>query len=44
MRLVQTYLTTASPVPFAPDVIVLADGVAGAQAPTLAAIRAAWRI
>lgn len=42
VRLVLTYLTTASPVPFAPkDVIVLADGVAGAQAPTLAAIRAA---
>lgn len=42
VRLVQTYLTTASPVPFAPkDVIVLADGVAGAQPPTLAAIRAA---
>ncbi|OYU38523.1 MAG: peptidase C14 [Pseudorhodobacter sp. PARRP1] len=42
VRLVQTYLTTQSPVPFAPqDVIVLADGVTGAQAPTLAAIRAA---
>lgn len=42
VRLVQTYLTTASPVKFAAqDVIVLADGVDGAQAPTLAAIRAA---
>ncbi|MES2434963.1 MAG: caspase family protein [Pseudomonadota bacterium] len=42
VRLVQTYLTTASPVKFTPqDVIVLADGVAGARAPTLAAIRAA---
>ena len=42
VRLVQTYLTTASPVPFKPSgVIVLADGVEGAQTPTLAAIRAA---
>lgn len=42
VRLVRTYLTTASPVPFAAqNVIVLADGVEGAQAPTLAAIRAA---
>lgn len=42
VRLVQTYLTTASPVPFAArDVIVLADGVEGAKPPTLAAIRAA---
>ncbi|MDZ4392954.1 caspase family protein [Cypionkella sp.] len=42
VRLVQTYLTTASPVPFKPSgVIVLADGIEGAQAPTLAAIRAA---
>ncbi len=42
VRLVQTYLTTASPVPFAPqDVTVLADGVAGAGAPTLAGIRTA---
>ena len=42
VRLVQTYLTTQSPVTFASrDVIVLADGVDGAQAPTLAAIRAA---
>lgn len=43
VRLVQTYLTTAAPVPFAPqDVIVLADGVAGGTAPTLAAIRGAF--
>lgn len=43
VRLVQTYLTTAAPVPFAPqDVIVLADGVAGGEAPTLAAIRSAF--
>lgn len=43
VRLVQTYLTTAAPVPFAPqDVIVLADGVAGGVAPTLAAIRGAF--
>ncbi|WP_426033458.1 caspase family protein [Cypionkella sp. TWP1-2-1b2] len=42
VRLVRTYLTTSSPVKFAAqDVIVLADGVQGAQAPTLAAIRAA---
>ncbi|MEO5614033.1 MAG: caspase family protein [Cypionkella sp.] len=42
VRLVQTYLTMQSPVKFTPqDVIVLADGVEGAQAPTLAAIRAA---
>ncbi|GLS87493.1 hypothetical protein GCM10010873_24670 [Cypionkella aquatica] len=42
VRLVQAYLTTASPVKFAPDdVIVLADGIAGARPPTLAAIRGA---
>ncbi len=42
VRLVQTYLTTQSPVQFMPqDVIVLADRVKGAKAPTLAAIRAA---
>ena len=41
VRLVQTYLTAASPVPFEhSSVIVLADGVEGAQTPTLAAIRA----
>ena len=39
----QTYLTTAAPVPFAPgNVTVLADGIEGAPAPTLAAIRAAF--
>lgn len=43
VRLVQTYLTTTAPVPFAPgNVRVLADGIDGAQAPTLAAIRAAF--
>lgn len=43
VRLVQTYLTTAAPVPFAPDkVAVLADGIEGAGAPTLAGIRAAF--
>lgn len=42
VRLVQTYLTTASPVPFAPqNVTTLADGVVGAGAPTLSGIRAA---
>lgn len=41
VTLVQTWLTTEAPVPFAPgNVAVLADGVAGSQAPTLAAIRA----
>jgi len=41
VRLVQTYLTTAAPVPFAAaNVMVLADGVT--TAPTLAAIRAAF--
>ena len=40
VKLVQTWLTTAAPVPFAPgNVAVLADGLEGAQAPTLAAIR-----
>jgi hypothetical protein len=40
VALVQTYLTQASPVPFAPgDVTLLADGVKGATKPTLAAIR-----
>lgn len=43
VRLVQTYLTTAAPVPFAPDkVAVLADGIEGAGAPTLAGIRSAF--
>lgn len=41
VKLVETYLTTAAPVPFPKDhVAVLADGVEGATAPTLAAIRA----
>ena len=43
VRLVRDYLTTASPVPFAPEnVMVLADGVEGGTDPTLAAIRAAF--
>lgn len=43
VKLVETYLTTAAPVPFAPEnVTVLADGLPGKQAPTLAAIRAAF--
>lgn len=43
VKLVQTYLTTTAPVPFAPEnVVVLADGIEGAPAPTLAAIRAAF--
>lgn len=43
VRLVRDYLTTASPVPFAPErVRVLADGVEGGTEPTLAAIRAAF--
>ncbi len=43
VQLVATYLTTQAPVPFAPDnVTVLTDGVAGYEAPTLAAIRAAF--
>ena len=43
IALVQTYLTTAAPVPFAAgNVTVLADGIEGAPAPTLAAIRAAF--
>lgn len=43
VKLVQTYLTTTAPVPFAVEnVHVLADGVEGAQAPTLAAIREAF--
>ncbi len=42
VQLVRTYLTTTSPVKFPPqDVILLADGVEGAKAPTLAAIRVA---
>ena len=42
VRLVQTYLTTTSPVPFAlQNVTTLADGVEGAGAPTLSGIRAA---
>ena len=43
MTLVETYLTTAAPVPFAPgNVTVLADGLPGKTPPTLAAIRAAF--
>lgn len=43
VQLVATYLTTEAPVPFAADhVTVLSDGVAGAKAPTLAAIRGAF--
>lgn len=43
VALVQTYLTTAAPVPFAPEnVVMLADGVAGTPAPTLDAIRTAF--
>ena len=43
VTLVRTYLTTSAPVAFAPqNVAVLADGVAGSQAPTLAAIRTAF--
>lgn len=43
VALVETYLTTAAPVAFSPDnVIVLADGLPGRDAPTLAAIRTAF--
>ena len=43
VQLVATYLTTEAPVPFPADhVTVLSDGVAGAEAPTLAAIRGAF--
>ncbi|MBL9048696.1 MAG: caspase family protein [Tabrizicola sp.] len=43
VQLVATYLTTQAPVPFPSDhVTLLSDGVAGAKAPTLAAIRAAF--
>ncbi len=43
IALVQRYLTTAAPVDFpAGNVTVLADGIEGAPAPTLAAIRAAF--
>ena len=43
VQLVAEYLTTEAPVPFAADhVTVLSDGVAGAEAPTLAAIRGAF--
>jgi hypothetical protein len=43
VQLVATYLTTQAPVPFAPEnVTVLTDGVAGYDAPTLAAIRTAF--
>ncbi len=43
VQLVATYLTTEAPVAFAAqNVTVLSDGVAGAEAPTLAAIRGAF--
>lgn len=43
VQLVATYLTTEAPVPFPADhVTLLSDGVAGAGAPTLAAIRGAF--
>lgn len=43
VQLVAQYLTTEAPVPFPKDhVTVLSDGVAGAGAPTLAAIRGAF--
>ncbi len=43
VALVATYLTTAAPVPFDPaHVVLLADGVEGAEPPTLAAIRTAF--
>jgi hypothetical protein len=43
VQLVATYLTTEAPVPFPADhVTVLSDGVAGAEAPTLGAIRGAF--
>ncbi|MFM7333410.1 MAG: caspase domain-containing protein [Tabrizicola sp.] len=43
VELVAQYLTTEAPVPFAAqNVTVLSDGVAGAEAPTLAAIRGAF--
>jgi hypothetical protein len=43
VQLVATYLTTEAPVPFeVGNVIVLTDGVAGYDAPTLAAIRGAF--
>lgn len=43
VQLVATYLTTQAPVPFAAEnVTVLTDGVAGYEAPTLAAIRTAF--
>jgi hypothetical protein len=43
VQLVATYLTTEAPVPFAAEnVTVLSDGVAGADAPTLEAIRGAF--
>ncbi len=43
VQLVATYLTTEAPVAFAAEnVTVLSDGVAGAEAPTLGAIRGAF--
>jgi hypothetical protein len=43
VQLVATYLTTQAPVRFAAEnVTVLSDGVAGAEAPTLGAIRTAF--
>lgn len=43
VQLVATYLTTEAPVPFPVEhVTLLSDGVAGSEAPTLAAIRGAF--
>ena len=43
VKLVETYLTTQSPVPFAQDhILVLSDAIEGATPPTLAAIRAGF--
>ena len=43
VQLVAEYLTTRAPVPFAAgNVTVLSDGIAGSEAPTLAAIRGAF--
>ncbi len=43
VQLVAGYLTTSAPVPFAAEnLTILTDGVAGYQAPTLAAIRTAF--
>ena len=43
VKLVETFLTTQSPVPFAQDhILVLSDAIEGAEPPTLAAIRAGF--